>query len=55
VTWAILLGVVAAVLMFAGGLTALQTSVIITGVPFAIIIVFACIKLHHSLEEDLKS
>ena len=55
VTWAILLGVVAAVLMFAGGLTALQTSVIITGVPFAIIIVFACIKLHRSLEEDLKS
>ena len=38
VTWAILLGIVAAVLLYAGGLTALQTSVVITGVPFAIIL-----------------
>ena len=51
VTWAILLGIVAAVLLYAGGLTALQTSVVITGVPFAIIVVFACFNLLRGLKE----
>ncbi len=55
VTWAILLGVVAAMLMFAGGLTALQTSVVITGVPFAIIIAFAFVEFYRSLKEETKS
>ena len=36
---AILLGIVAAVLLYKGGLTALQTSVVICGVPFSIIVV----------------
>ena len=52
VTWAILLGVVAAVLLYAGGLTALQTSVVITGVPFAFIMVFACMNLLKDLKES---
>ncbi|MDB4059644.1 BCCT family transporter [Gammaproteobacteria bacterium] len=52
VTWAILLGIVAAVLLNAGGLQALQTSVVITGVPFAIIIVFACRNLLKGLKES---
>jgi choline/glycine/proline betaine transport protein len=52
-TWAILLGILAGVLLFAGGLQALQTSVVITGVPFAIIVVFACRKFYKSLEKEL--
>ena len=53
VTWAILLGILAGVLLFAGGLTALQTSVVITGVPFSIIVVFACRHFYKSLENEL--
>mgnify|MGYP003322147511 FL=1 len=52
-TWAILLGILAGVLLYAGGLQALQTSVVITGVPFAIIVVFACRKFYKSLEKEL--
>jgi choline/glycine/proline betaine transport protein len=54
VTWAILLGVVAAVLLKAGGLGALQTAVVIFGIPFSIITAFACIELYRSLEDELK-
>ncbi len=53
ITWAILLGVLAAVLLYAGGLTALQTSVVITGVPFALIVVFACKQFLKSLKEEV--
>ena len=53
ITWAILLGVLAAVLLYAGGLTALQTSVVITGVPFALIVVFACKQFLKSLKEEI--
>ncbi len=53
VTWAILLGILAAVLLYAGGLTALQTSVVITGVPFALIVVFACRQFYLSLSNEL--
>ncbi len=52
-TWAILLGILAGVLLYAGGLQALQTSVVITGVPFAIIVVFACRKFYKSLDKEL--
>ena len=53
ITWAILLGVVAAVLLKAGGLGALQTAVVIFGVPFSIITAFACREFYRSLEEEL--
>ena len=53
ITWAILLGVVAAVLLAAGGLGALQTAVVIFGVPFSIITIFACRELYKSLEREL--
>ena len=53
ITWAILLGVVAAVLLAAGGLGALQTAVVIFGVPFSIITIFACRDLYRSLESEL--
>ena len=52
ITWAILLGVVAAVLLAAGGLGALQTAVVIFGVPFSIITIFACRELYKSLERE---
>jgi len=55
VTWAILLGVLAGVLLYAGGLTALQTSVVILGVPFSIIVVFACRHFYKSLEDELNN
>jgi choline/glycine/proline betaine transport protein len=54
VTWAILLGIIAAVLLYKGGLTALQTSVVVTGVPFSIIVVFACRHFYKSLESEIK-
>ena len=50
----ILLGIIAAVLLYKGGLTALQTSVVVTGVPFSIIVVFACRHFYKSLESELK-
>ena len=53
ITWAILLGILAAVLLYAGGLTALQTSVVITGVPFALIVVLACREFYSSLEDEV--
>tara|TARA_B110000444_G_scaffold23873_2_gene19835 strand:+ start:120 stop:1601 length:1482 start_codon:yes stop_codon:yes gene_type:complete len=55
VTWAILLGVVAAVLLKAGGLGALQTAVVVFGVPFSIITAFACREFYRSLEDELNS
>ena len=53
ITWAILLGVLAAVLLKAGGLGALQTAVVIFGIPFSIITAFACRELYKSLDDEL--
>ena len=55
ITWAILLGVVAGVLLKAGGLGALQTAVVIFGIPFSIITAFACRELYRSLEDELNN
>ena len=55
ITWAILLGVVAAVLLKAGGLGALQTAVVIFGIPFSIITAFACRELLRSLANDMSN
>ena len=53
ITWAILLGVLAAVLLKAGGLGALQTAVVIFGIPFSIITALACRELYKSLDDEL--
>lgn len=45
VYWAVLEGVVAAVLLLAGGLQALQTAAITTALPFCVIIIFMCVAL----------
>ena len=55
ITWAILLGVLAGVLLKAGGLGALQTAVVIFGVPFSIITAFACRELLRSLANEMSN
>lgn len=54
VFWAIAEGAVAAVLLIGGGLQALQTATIVTGLPFAIILLVMCFSLYKGLVEDLK-
>ncbi len=51
VIWAISLGVIAIVLLAGGGIGALQTSVIVTGVPFAILVSFAAKSLLKNLNQ----
>ena len=50
VVWAISLGILAVALLAGGGLSALQTSVLVTGAPFAIIIAIAAKNLLSRLE-----
>jgi choline/glycine/proline betaine transport protein len=52
--WALAEGGVAAVLLIGGGLQALQTATIVTGLPFAIILIVMCFSLYKGLSEDLK-
>nr|MBI1229518.1 BCCT family transporter [Cytophagales bacterium] len=52
VFWALAGGAVAAVLLLGGGLQALQTAVIITGLPFAIILLLMCYSLYRGLDEE---
>ncbi len=48
--WAVLEGSVAAVLVFAGGLEALQTAAMTTAVPFTFIIIMVCVALYRELK-----
>lgn len=50
--WAVTEGAVAAVLLIGGGLQALQTATIVTGLPFAIILLVMCYSLYKGLQED---
>jgi len=52
--WAVVEGSVAAVLLIGGGLQALQTATIVTGLPFAIILIVMCFSLYKGLSEDLR-
>lgn len=54
VFWATTEGAVAAVLLIGGGLQALQTATIITGLPFAFLLLTMCYSLHKGLSYDLK-
>ncbi len=51
--WAVTEGAVAAVLLIGGGLQALQTATIVTGLPFAVILLIMCYSLYKGLKEDL--
>ncbi|HSM68374.1 MAG TPA: BCCT family transporter, partial [Xanthomonadales bacterium] len=53
--WALTEGVVAAVLLAGGGLLALQTAAISTGLPFAIVIGFMGLGLYRAFNEELPS
>ena len=50
--WAVSAGVVAAVLLVAGGLQALQTAAIASALPFAIVMVFICYGLLRALQRE---
>lgn len=52
VFWALTEGAVAGVLLVGGGLQALQTASIVTGLPFAFILLFMCYSLYNGLKED---
>ncbi|MFB9271845.1 MULTISPECIES: BCCT family transporter [Flavobacteriaceae] len=54
VFWAFAEGGIAAVLLIGGGLQALQTATIVTGLPFAIILIIMCFSLYKGLNEDLR-
>jgi choline-glycine betaine transporter len=49
--WAVTEGAVAAALLIGGGLVALQTAAIATGLPFAVILLGMCYALHKGLSE----
>ncbi|RUO62852.1 choline/glycine/proline betaine transport protein [Pseudidiomarina planktonica] len=52
VFWALLEGVVAAVLLLAGGLSALQAAAISTGLPFTVVLMLMAVCLYKALRED---
>jgi choline/glycine/proline betaine transport protein len=50
--WAITEGLVAALLLWGGGLGALQTAAIATGFPFAVILVLMCYTVYQGLDNE---
>jgi len=52
VFWALLEGAVAATLLLTGGLGALQTAAITTGLPFAAVLVVMCYSLYKALSHE---
>ena len=52
VFWAVTEGVVAAVLLLGGGLQALQTASITTGLPFAMVLLVMCYSLYQGLKQE---
>ncbi len=53
--WAVSEGIVAAVLLYAGGLTALQTASLTTGLPFAAVLIVMCFSLYKGLKNEHKA
>jgi choline/glycine/proline betaine transport protein len=52
VFWALMEGTVAAILLVGGGLNALQTAAITTGLPFAIILIIMAFSLRKGLQKE---
>ncbi|MFB0833158.1 BCCT family transporter [Arthrobacter halodurans] len=52
ILWAVLTGAVAAVLLYVGGLPALQTFTILASTPFVVIIIGLCVSLYADLRRD---
>jgi choline/glycine/proline betaine transport protein len=53
IIWGVSEGAVAAVLLLAGGLTALQTASITAALPFSVIMVFMCVGLVQGLRQEV--
>jgi choline/carnitine/betaine transport len=53
VFWALMEGLIAGVLLIGGGLTALQTAAITTGLPFALVLLVMCGSLYVAFHEEL--
>ncbi|MBW4331375.1 BCCT family transporter [Stakelama sp. CBK3Z-3] len=51
-TWAAAMGLLAAALLWAGGLSALQTAAIVTGLPFAIVLLLMAAGLYKMLHAE---
>jgi choline-glycine betaine transporter len=51
--WGILEGMLAAVLLVAGGLKALQTGAITIGLPFCVLVILMCYSLWRGLQQEL--
>jgi len=51
--WAVMEGVVAAVLLIGGGLTTLQTAAVATGLPFAFVLLFIIYALYLAFNQEL--
>ncbi len=54
ITWGVLLSVIALVLLYSGGLQALQNTMIIAAFPFSVIMVFMSISLLKELNREAK-
>lgn len=52
VFWAVLQGLVAIVLLWAGGLGALQTATIASALPFLVVMLLMCFGLYKALQDD---
>src|SRR5699024_1431625 len=52
VIWGIILAAIAAVLLWSGGLSALQMAMLIAAFPFAILMIFMCISLFKALKSE---
>ena len=52
VFWGVATGAVAAVLLWAGGLSALQTLVILVAAPFMLVLIGMCVSLLKALREE---
>ncbi|GHC22402.1 BCCT family transporter [Aidingimonas halophila] len=53
--WAIIEGAIAIALLLGGGLTALQTAVITTGLPFTLVLLVACYAIIKGLQSEPKA
>jgi choline/glycine/proline betaine transport protein len=52
--WAILEGTVAAILLLGGGMVALQTAAISTGLPFAVVMFLMCFAVVKGLMDHVR-
>jgi choline/glycine/proline betaine transport protein len=50
--WAVMEGVCAAALLMGGGLVALQSASIATGLPFTLVLLIMCYSLYKGLQEE---